>query len=151
MLAFTIIPGGKLRHDAINAFRDCQNFLKHADKDPERLHEFNGELTVLLLFAAVWEYGILVGRRFRAADAFLAWHRLAYPALFDKNDQVAASLLSAGLSPYDFGPFQDLARTADPGESPSPKDITDERGIHERLGDFLVSVASAFLKENPGA
>jgi hypothetical protein len=55
-----------------------QNFLKHADRDPEGVLEFKLEVLPYTLLDCVRMYAEFTGHMLREGSAYTAWHILTY-------------------------------------------------------------------------
>jgi hypothetical protein len=75
-------------------FRNSQNFLKHADRDPNARLPFFPEATKFHLFDAALLATRLTDRMLPEAAAFLGWFMKEFPYLFDVTNapEVAAAL-----------------------------------------------------------
>jgi hypothetical protein len=75
---------------------ESANFFKHADKDPNEIHEFNPEWTEdLILTAAKW-FRDLGNSASPEMDAYLTWYSLSHPGFV--NEKVLSAFRNAGVS-----------------------------------------------------
>jgi len=72
-----------------------ENFLKHADRDPEATLEFNPEVTAFFIFAAVIELESLTQQQFLAGSLFKTWFFVNYPDTLADVPENAASKATA--------------------------------------------------------
>lgn len=86
-------------------FRMSQNFLKHADKDPEGKLPFVPEATKFHLFDAAVISHKLTGRMLPEVAAFLAWFIKEFPHLFDATDAPELTFAIEFLKGQDFDNF----------------------------------------------
>ena len=56
-----------------------QNFLKHADEDPDEVLEFKLDLLPVTLIDCVRMYSALTGQMIREGAAFMTWYTRQYP------------------------------------------------------------------------
>lgn len=68
--------------ELIRALNRTQNFLKHADQDPDTALEYVQESTIFLLFEAVELAGRVVASDSRERLGFRTWFVFSYPELF---------------------------------------------------------------------
>ena len=93
-----------------------ENFLKHADRDPDATLDFNTDVTAFFMLAALAEYELVAGKRVPGTDVFMMWCFLRYPDLIAEGPQMdevrkaAERARAAGCSPDDKADF--LARLA---------------------------------------
>jgi len=59
------------------------NFFKHADHDPDAVHEFYPEETEHMLFHAVYQYRQLTGEWSAEIRLFSTWYTLQHPEWFN--------------------------------------------------------------------
>jgi hypothetical protein len=82
--------------DTIRAeLRRPQNFLKHADRDPEAVLEFSPRVTEMMLLEAVMEYTRLTGESPPLFEAYAKWVGVHEPDWFVSNPQMHALMLAA--------------------------------------------------------
>lgn len=67
---------------ARRAFREAQNFFKHADKDPERVLDFNPDATAFFLLDAAEKYRELSGENPPIVRVFALWFRVQWCEVF---------------------------------------------------------------------
>jgi hypothetical protein len=66
----------------LNEVRKTENFLKHADRDADRIHTFNPADTSLLLIDAVGCYWNLTAEHTVLMQAYYVWFIATYPRIF---------------------------------------------------------------------
>jgi hypothetical protein len=76
----------RLDPDLRRAYRLAQNFLKHADKDPEQQFAFFPEATKFHLFEAAVVHSILTQTMSPEVTGFLGWFLKTFPHWFDTRD-----------------------------------------------------------------
>ena len=77
----------------IHKFHETANFFKHADRDPDAVHEFNPEQTQALLLMAVNQYQILTGEWSPEIRLLINWFMIQNPEIFYKTpEDVSVSL-----------------------------------------------------------
>jgi len=93
-----------IRPERIKEFRDIirrpQNFLKHADSDPEEILEFNPRTLDYVLFDCVLMYQVHTERRLREGFVFEMWFYDAYPDVLldgEYKDKVRLALKKLGI------------------------------------------------------
>ncbi len=59
--------------------RAAQNFFKHADKDPEAVHDFRPAVNPFYILDSIELYTQLVGAHFPEAEVFLLWFAIKHP------------------------------------------------------------------------
>jgi len=67
------------------AVRKPQNFLKHADRDPEGAIRFNALLSACLILYGVHFVHSLTGRQFAEGQVFRIWFFLRFPTAYHRN------------------------------------------------------------------
>lgn len=86
------IPG-ELRRKVEAALRGPQNFLKHADRDPDGELRFSPELTEFILFDAVSTYVRITSEKSPIFEAFVLSYSANHPEHFSAAGPEAARLL----------------------------------------------------------
>jgi hypothetical protein len=66
-----------------NLLHETANFFKHADHDPDAVHEFYPEQTENMLFFAVYQYRQLTGEWSAEIRLFSTWYMLHHPKAFN--------------------------------------------------------------------
>jgi hypothetical protein len=105
----------EFRKDVQAKLNQAQNFLKHADRDPEATLEFDPGATELLLLDAAWAYRRLAGERPPILGVFEMWGFLTFASAFvtyegiEDSDPAARTRL-ASLSRGAF--FDEMAPVA---------------------------------------
>lgn len=69
----------------LKAMSSSKNFFKHADKDPDDIHEFKSMFNDFSILDAVNMYGLLKKRRTPETLIFYCWFALAYPDLVKES------------------------------------------------------------------
>lgn len=94
-----IQDSGLSKKDALAALNSAQNYLKHADRDPNAELCFDEQENDHLIFVATLEAGELGGPLTSVMQAFQIWYLASYPEkLGNETDAVKKSLtLLAGL------------------------------------------------------
>jgi hypothetical protein len=85
----------ELKDRVHQALRGPQNFLKHADRDPDGELQFSPELTEAILFDAVAAYSRLTGERSPVLEAFVLSYAADHPDFFAATNPQSAELLRA--------------------------------------------------------
>jgi hypothetical protein len=67
---------------------ETANFFKHAEQDPEAIHEFYPEQTENILFFAVYQYRGLTGEWFPEIRLFSTWYMMQHPQAFNTPPEV---------------------------------------------------------------
>jgi len=67
------------RKELGDIFNAAQNFFKHADKDPDAVHDFRPAATPFNILDAVELYGRLTGSFFPEAEFFRIWFFVKFP------------------------------------------------------------------------
>ncbi len=102
------------RAEVLLAIRAPENFLKHANSDPEAVLDFPPAATPYFIFAALAEFQTLTGRLPLGAQAFMTWFYLKYPDVIadgpaTENLRQAIQLARAtGLSSDDKAAFLEV-------------------------------------------
>lgn len=87
-----------IRPECVKEFNEImnstQNFLKHADRDPDGIHDFYPNATVFWMFDCMDMYQRLTGsRKFKIFHIFIMWFVLEHPRYLNmsslKNDAEA--------------------------------------------------------------
>lgn len=92
-----------------NRILEPQNFMKHADRDPDAILEFSPFITHMLLRDAVWLYCVLSGEKIPLFNLFSIWFVVAYPAAnISEEVKVAAREASTAYDPTDRQRFLEL-------------------------------------------
>lgn len=71
-----------------NKLHATANFFKHAENDPDAVHEFYPELTENMLFNAVYQYRQLTGEWSAEIRLFNIWYSLNHPEAFNTPREV---------------------------------------------------------------
>ncbi len=66
-----------------NKLHEIANFFKHADRDPDAVHEFYPGQTEYILFFAVYQYRKLTGEWSVEIRLFSTWFMLHHPKIFN--------------------------------------------------------------------
>lgn len=64
---------------------EAENFFKHADKDPEKILDFNTQLTEIMIWDACEHYTAITGESPPLFKIFLAWYYLQHPDYIKKE------------------------------------------------------------------
>jgi hypothetical protein len=91
-----------------------ENFLKHADRDPEEIFEFKPEWTEVLLWEASRKYWEITSEKNRLLIIFVVWFTVREPAVRDWAE--------ANLSPHVFSKAASLP-------------MTDRKGFFRRMNE----------------
>ncbi len=85
------------------AWTNPENFLKHADKDPEGSFIFKPKTTMIILYDACYLYNELTCEKLQAAGLFLAWFAIKFDLKSKLDDPVSLQLrdLSQGITAED--------------------------------------------------
>ena len=89
----------KSRKEFISSLRKLQNFLKHADKDPNGELEFNTEFTELLIYDACQLYSSINGKLFKEGMVFQLWMFKKYPNMFGGAGSVKEAVPAIDAAP----------------------------------------------------
>lgn len=74
------------KKEAITLFNKTQNFLKHADKDPDEDHEFDQfNETSVKIMATCRNFSLVSGRLPPAIRAYMEWCAVAHPRLLKEE------------------------------------------------------------------
>jgi len=73
-----------------------ENFFKHADKDPDKLLEFNPVATEMFLFDAVFTYQALTTEIPPLMGTFKIWALIHYPYIRDETAKTLFNSLPYG-------------------------------------------------------
>ncbi|MBC3383419.1 hypothetical protein [Pseudomonas sp. SWRI179] len=95
---------GLSRKEALAAINSVQNFLKHADRDPNAHLNFDEEENDHIIFIATLECGELGGPLTTAMQAFQVWYLASYP------DKIGAETVLVKKSRSAFPGMDKLAR-----------------------------------------
>jgi len=94
------------REEVNRKFRKAQNFLKHADHDPESIFKYYPEITPFFLFDACLLYEKLTNRKFPEAIGFCGWFYMRYPDLLMEGEvKNKLNELQGNADPDDFELF----------------------------------------------
>ena len=74
LLYDTVVIKDEYRRKLINSLKDHYNFFKHAEKDPDRLIDFDGSLTEKFIFFSLFGLQLLGIRHNNIRDAFTIWY-----------------------------------------------------------------------------
>jgi hypothetical protein len=98
------------RKEWINAINAPRNFLKHADKDPDGVLEFDEIENENLLLDAVLLYATVSETPLSAANVFMGWFTTKHPELREaiSHNQIGDYCLRNEISPNDKKRFLDL-------------------------------------------
>lgn len=90
-----------------NKFHETTNFFKHAEKDPDSIHEFNPEFTEYLLFLTARQYLLLSSEEPPEIQLFFYWFMLQKPNIFASNKELQKKVQFSGynFSGYDKNQF----------------------------------------------
>jgi hypothetical protein len=105
------------------AYKDAthrtQNFLKHADKDPDAQLEYSQEQTYFTLWEAVQTHKHLGNRPTPEHGVYIAWFMARYPEIVDAtklSPELQKAWADGGLDPSDWDLYRrklaELKRTA---------------------------------------
>jgi hypothetical protein len=86
-----------------NKLHETANFFKHADRDPDTVHELYPEQTENLLFFAVYQYRHLTGEWSPEIRLFSTWYMMHHPDSFNTSQEVIK--LGKDLFGYDRNRF----------------------------------------------
>ena len=84
----------------LRGIKELQNFLKHADKDPEGELEFNSELTELFIYDACQLYRNINGKLFKEGMVFQLWMFKKYPEKFGGTEGVKKAVPDIDVAPH---------------------------------------------------
>lgn len=101
-----IVPEHK--KEAISLFNRTQNFLKHADKDPELEHEFDPfHETSLKLMAVCRNFSLVTGGITETMKVYMDWSAITHPHLLKAGCDLKAII--EALEERDISPEDALA------------------------------------------
>jgi len=86
---------GLSRKDALEVLNGAQNFLKHADRDPDATLSFDEEENDYLLFFATLEVSELGHATSTSMQAFQVWFIACYPNLVGSDSAIHKNAASA--------------------------------------------------------
>lgn len=90
----------------VKTINEAQNFLKHADRDPEASIDFRPTLSQFLLMDAIVFYQQLTGDIFHEAKVYLTWFDLTHIDLLVESEfKNLISEMAKGIDPDDFEAF----------------------------------------------
>ena len=69
-----------------------QNFLKHADKDPDSTYDFNWDLHGLRILGTVRNYKLVFGKITEAMNIFFIWYAVLNPHLLKKESPISETI-----------------------------------------------------------
>lgn len=69
---------------------ESANFFKHANADPDEMHEFNPEQTMFLIFLTILQYEGLTGEKIAQMIVFRLWFMVEFPQVFNLPQESAA-------------------------------------------------------------
>ncbi|MBI4560066.1 MAG: hypothetical protein HY706_20935 [Candidatus Hydrogenedentes bacterium] len=94
---------------------ESQNFFKHADRDPNRVLDFEPEMTRFSLFDAVSLYRELTPEHFHAGIVYQLWFVVAYDEFLlpGRWKDLVTRLKQKGLDPGQFDHILRLLASAD--------------------------------------
>ena len=107
---------------------ETANFFKHAERDPDSLHEFYPEQTENLLFIAAHQYQNLTGEWSPEIRLFLTWYTIHHPKAFNMPQE--AITLGIDLYSNDRNKFwrelmpllqEQIDRVIEPASAPDAK------------------------------
>ena len=91
-----------------------QNFLKHANQDPDHVLDYYKEATPFLIFDAVTMYSTLAGAlKVRAFAIFLSWFILENPSLLKEGTVLDYVKDFARNGPFDKDHFRKMLKNPD--------------------------------------
>lgn len=76
---------------------EAENFLKHADRDPDGLLELSPQWTEVLLLDASMRYCVLTDEQPAALQLFINWFVVRHPNVFRESPEIAALLKKIDL------------------------------------------------------
>ncbi len=79
LLYDSVVVKDDYRRDMVNLLKDHYNFFKHAEKDPDRLIEFDGSLTEIFILFSILGLNLLGIRNNDIRDAFIIWFAINNP------------------------------------------------------------------------
>jgi len=86
---------GLSRKTALEVLHRTQNYLKHAERDPDEMLSFTEEATDHLIFGCIWDCMKLDRPVSYRMEAFRLWYFACYPDMFDDGtEEVRVLLLS---------------------------------------------------------
>ncbi len=96
-----------IRPDKQKEFRQIlsadQNFFKHADRDPEAVHDFRPAVNPFYILDSIELYTQLVGTHFPEAEVFLFWFAMMYPDVTaGELRELALKARQLGIDPENF-------------------------------------------------
>ena len=98
-----LFPEFVFLHIFCKKYHETANFFKHANRDPDAVHEFYPEQTENVLFQAVYQYRSLTGEWSPEIRLFSTWYMLQHPKSF--NTPPEALTLSKNFFGYDRTKF----------------------------------------------
>ena len=108
-------PEFKHNKDLIRLHNKWQNFLKHADRDPDaEIEPFPTKQLALVILTAMWNYGLLTEHWTTEMHIFFAWIAVAEPQLLKSAPGVvmakAIAEIRSGISgdPYDRNNLENI-------------------------------------------
>jgi hypothetical protein len=112
----------------LDSLNKAQNFFKHADKDPEGIHEFCPALTHFFLLDSIFLYVQLTKSAFPEIVIFFMWFILKYPLSLTSGETLKEFI------------FTHLGNYFDPGDL-DPDDLEAIRVVLSALPDSLDSLS----------
>ena len=150
LLDSEIVVDGKER-EYRDWIRREQNFLKHANKDPDATFEFRPDAVPLTLFCAVdllWRVG---GRDVAETRAFLGWFLATYPDLIkeEHRDAARARALSGRDKKSILDGINGLRVLEEIGEWPPDQEKLNDPTYAEKLYDRGIRMGDRGLTTRP--
>lgn len=102
------------KKEFLRTLREPQNFLKHADNDPQGVISFNTELTELFIHDACQMYRTIEGKLFKEGMVFQLWMLKKYPDKFGGIEVVKTIVpeIDMAPNPYDLKSYNVMLRSA---------------------------------------
>lgn len=98
------------RKEVMKIFKKPYNFMKHADKDPDGIIEFNPTVNRITIWDCVDMYNHLTGEMTGLMQSYRGWFYASNPNfLLNKEDQLQYQKLAENMDLQDKSLFLDLA------------------------------------------
>jgi len=93
------------KKEVANRFNEAQNFLKHADRDPDEQLKFYFEATQFYLLDAAHLYNQLTRQQFPEVTGLFAWFAVKFPNFLVEGafkEQIIGLVSPQGFNPDDY-------------------------------------------------